>query len=396
MKRSARLAMALAVAAPLFSGLTLGAAMAGGAPTSAPLAALSQYQQQVPSGELNRADDDGERQPDDDGALLYVLPTYGVGFEYEGQVWTIEDEVSAANNRGRDYVQLESDQARAVLYVEATDTWTDAGECVDALSDEMLGKLADDADVQDIDVELSDLPDTALGAYIAEVEFQAGQQPQPIALVIECRAFEDGDGVVAFTMLVHEANLDGALEELEPLRQSVTFDVDPDASTADDDGQDAAGDDAESASFEGETFDFTYSYDPTLWEINDQQSTRTEDYVMFGGPYGSNLGFSVMATGMRTPESCVGVYADSFRELAPDLALYEDPDTGETVEFWGDEEAYALFTLTNENRGPLFVYLHCALSPDGEVMVALTGIAPQERIEFVRDEMMPAVGRIEF
>jgi hypothetical protein len=344
----------------------------------------------------DKVDDDDENLPDGDDPLTYVLPTFGVSFEYEGQIWTVEDEANAAINSGRDIVQLDAQQVGAVLYVEATDEITDAGECSAILIGEMADIVGDDYDISDSEVELSDLPDTDSAAFVADPDDVTEDDARSIAVVVECREFEDGEGVVAFTLMASESDLEDAVDILEPLRESVEFGVDPDEATAGDERDDEDDASGETATYEGSAFPFTYTYDSSVWEVVEQQSSATEDWIMFGGPHGSNLGFTVEPIGRVSARQCVEGYARSYAELVPDVELYEDPDSGETIKFSNRTEAYALYTLTDDDRGPLLVYIHCAKSPDGDAMIVLSGLAPQDELDFVLDEMMPVVDRIEF
>ncbi len=78
----------------------------------------------------------------------YVSATFGSTFEYDPEVWTVSDDVTAdKNDNGRDSIILESEDIPARVYVENYDDFNGkAAACIDAASGEAVGDI-DKADL---------------------------------------------------------------------------------------------------------------------------------------------------------------------------------------------------------------------------------------------------------
>ena len=103
----------------------------------------------------------------------------------------------------------------------------------------------------------------------------------------------------------------------------------------------------------------------------------------------------VQAEGAR-PVDYTEYYAESFgRQGDVEVEVYEDPDTGDTIERQSRTEAYTLYTF--EHDGDQFLlYTHAITSEDGRFVVLVTGTSLISSYDLLEDDVFPLLDQIEY
>ncbi|CAN5524854.1 hypothetical protein BH09CHL1_BH09CHL1_26860 [soil metagenome] len=156
----------------------------------------------------------------------YTAPTFDVSFNYNTNDWELTDDLAAADNDGRDTVQLDSIDLASTLVIESYDGHGGrASTCID-LSLREWGILPGENEV------LTDSNGNELvgstrgrvwGAYAFTFVDTSTESDEEIELnaYVECRAMPGGQGVVVITLLSQPDDFLDAYEALQPILSSL-------------------------------------------------------------------------------------------------------------------------------------------------------------------------------
>lgn len=364
----------------------------------------------------------------------YVSPTYGVTIEYDAATWSVFQETDRDDV---DFLGLESDEIRGGFMIQIYDTQTDAEDCLEDLVELGLEDGEDPELREDEDGE--PMEGSSRGyAYSAYNILRDGTY---VANYFGCQEFGDDLGMIAFWLMVNSRDFDTGLELIEPIIESAddsdahaAGDGDDDRDHDDDDeddrdqdeddvrdrdeddeddrdredddrdeddrdqddDEDDGGELANSGVYESEMFGYTLPYNAEHWILLD---TRTEDgneTAEFKGPRGEELTVMTLPAGGSTPSEVTGNYAESFsRQSDVELELYEDPETGDTIERENRTESYTLYTFEYKGQQFLF-YTHAIASDDGKYVVMVVGMSLLSSYDLLEEDVFPLLDQIEF
>jgi hypothetical protein len=134
----------------------------------------------------------------------YTSPTFGYTLTFSPNDWSVDDEASADDNPAkRDRLDLSNDDGSSLLFVEGSDEWTNADDCVSTLVDEVGVDPATANTVDD--------PDTGDPYEISEddhaaVAYTVSDSGGGFTALIDCRQDPDSGVVVGVTNLTSEVD----------------------------------------------------------------------------------------------------------------------------------------------------------------------------------------------
>jgi hypothetical protein len=156
----------------------------------------------------------------------YNAPTFDVSFDYNTNDWVLTDNLAAADNDGRDTVQLDSVDFASTLVIESYDGHGGrASTCID-LSLREWGILPGENEVltdSDGNELVGSTRGRVWGAYAFTYVDMSGEDEAEIELnaYVECRAMPGGKGVVVITLLSQPGDFLDAYDNLQPILGSL-------------------------------------------------------------------------------------------------------------------------------------------------------------------------------
>ena len=321
----------------------------------------------------------------------YESATFGSTFDYDPEIWTVSDDLTADDNDGRDSIILESEDIPARIYVENYDDYNGkAAACIDAASAEAVGDI-DQADLLQ-DENGDDLEGSSRGKTWAAYAFES-DSGDALAAYIECRALPGSVGVFVFTLITTEDAFEDAYNAGLDILDTVSLDgsaADAPAeetpeSTNKGDKKSDNGNSANSGDYESPTYGYTLAIDTDNWTVTDESDTT--DFLTLEGPKGMEIKVQGAEAGSRdTPQNCVESYAAAYSALFGP-ALVQATNDGEDIAGEDKFGYYSLYAFEDDNGDTNVLFVECGASPDGSTMVIFTGQGhvddAQELIDFV-------------
>ena len=337
----------------------------------------------------------------------YESPTFGSTFQYDPEVWTVSDELTAAKNDGRDTIILESD-IPARIYVENYDDYNGkAAACIDAAAGEAVGDI-DQADLLQ-DENGDDIEGSSKGKTWVAYAFE--NSGDALAAYIECRSLPAGAGVLVFTLISSEDNFPDAYSAGQDILDTVSVDgstVDTGSTSKTDSGNsktdsgnsktDSGNTNSASASYESPSYGYVLNYDDADWqELNSSTTQSGADQLTLSGPDNVTVLVQGMAAGRgASAEVCVENYANAYQEaVADDLAPVTDKNDDPVV---GTDKFgyYALYAYSDKNGDTQALYLECGASPDEDVYVLFVSVAPFDDLNSMLNNVATLIEGLEF
>lgn len=145
-----------------------------------------------------------------------------VSVSYNRNNWSVEEDLVAADNNGRDGVLLFHNELPTYVIVEVFDGFNGrAGACIDvALAEAGISpgsdQLLTDADGNPIQ---GSQQGRVWSAYAFEIETDDG--PAEVGGYVECRSLPGASGVMIFTMVSNIVEFDTSYEEIQPMLSSI-------------------------------------------------------------------------------------------------------------------------------------------------------------------------------
>jgi hypothetical protein len=370
----------------------------------------------------------------------YTSPTFGITLDYDASVWSVFQESEADAENPGDVLGLEIDELAGGFVIDIHDRETDAGNCLD---ETVAYGVGDDDDARPIENEDGEpIEGSSRGsAYAAYTSVSEGGNN--VGGYFECQEFGDELGVVVFMLFVDSREFDEAYEMIQPIIESVDDsdahsanqgdgedrdrdeedenddrptdededdrandddkdddrangdDEDDDRSNNDDEEEDA-GQNAEIGVYESELYGYTLPYNAENWTPEEQETNGANESFKLIGPHNENVTVLTFAAEGARPIDYTEYYAESFAEHSDlHIELYEDPDTGDTLERSNLQESYALYTFEHDG-GEFLLYTHAVTSEDGRFVVLLAGLSLESSYDLLEDEVFPLLDQIEF
>lgn len=346
----------------------------------------------------------------------YESPTFGSTFQYDPEVWTVSDELTADKNNGRDSIILESEDLPARVYVENYDDYDGkAAACIDVAAGEAVGDL-DQADLLQ-DENGDDLQGSSKGKTWVAYAFESSSG-DALAAYIECRSLPKAAGVLVFTLITTEdafpdayaagldildtVSVDGSTADSGSTSKTDTGNSKTDTGNSKTDSGNSKTDSGNttnaSGSYESPSFGYVLNYDSADWEELDSGTTQSgADQLTLSGPDNATVLVQGMAAGRgATAEVCVENYANAYQEtVADDLAPVNDRND---EPFVGTDSFgyYALYSYTDKNGDTQALFLECGPSPDEDVFVLFVSVAPVGDLEAMLNNISDLMGGLEF
>jgi len=334
----------------------------------------------------------------------YDSATFGSTFEYDPEVWTVSDDLTADKNDGRDSIILESEDIPARIYVENYDDYNGkAAACIDAATGEAVGDI-DQADLLQ-DENGDDLEGSSRGKTWAAYAFES-DSGDALAAYIECRALPGSAGVFVFTLITNEDAFQDAYNagldildtvSLDGSAADVPVEETPESNNKSGNNK-GGGTTAVTGNYESPTFGYVLNFDDTTWTELDRGTTDSgADQFTLSGPDNITVLVQGMEAGRNaSAQGCVDSYAGVFQEsvaddLAPVTDKNDDPVVGEDA--FG---TYALYSYTDKNGDTQVLYLECGASPDEATFVLFVALAPVDSVESMLNEISTLMGGLEF
>ena len=134
----------------------------------------------------------------DEDAGTYTSPAYGYSLAFSPDDWLVLGELQAAENAGRDRIDLTNEDETSTLLIEGSEEWADTDECVDVL----LAEIGVDPAIIDPveDPETGDTYEISEDGRSA-VAYSASDGDEGATVLIDCRQDEGSDVIVGFTNL---------------------------------------------------------------------------------------------------------------------------------------------------------------------------------------------------
>jgi hypothetical protein len=145
-----------------------------------------------------------------------------VSVSFNRNDWTVEEELVAAENNGRDGVLLFHTELPAYVIVEVFDGFNGrAGACIDAALAET--GISPGTDELLIDEEGNPIQGSQQGrvwsAHAFQIESEDG--PAEVGGYVECRSLPGASGVMIFTMVCNISQFPACYEEIQPMLGSI-------------------------------------------------------------------------------------------------------------------------------------------------------------------------------
>lgn len=156
----------------------------------------------------------------------YQAPSFDVSFDYDTEDWEVSDDLAAAENNGRDSVQLDSLDLVAFIVVESYEGHGGkASTCIDLSLREWgiqpgANDVLTDRDGKDL---IGSTRGRVWGAYAFTFTDMSSDDPQDLDLnaYVECRAMPGAKGVVVVTLVSQPADFLDAYDDLQPILASL-------------------------------------------------------------------------------------------------------------------------------------------------------------------------------
>ncbi|HEV2528916.1 MAG TPA: hypothetical protein VGT61_10770 [Thermomicrobiales bacterium] len=366
----------------------------------------------------------------DEDEGTYESPTFGYILEWDAETWTVEAEVAADENDGRDLLYLLDTDATTQFYVEGSeDSWSDADDCVATLFQELNvdpedGEVVEDADGEPI--ETSD-DNRAAAAYVFPPDANGTQdeeEPVDADLVVFgfCYADPDSDLVVGFSgrsILSDDWGTDG-YDLVKPIMESLPFAGSDSGSSRDDDstpepdnrGGNTDDDETPEADTGGivedglyvsPTYGFELAFDDATWSVTDAVSEDEVDMLLlttsFESETGDELGAAVTVMGFNDaggPAACLDGYIDILDSKGDGNAEYVLNADGEPlVNEIEPDQLYSAYYFFSQDGDQYASYVVCAsLGGDDLLTIEFTstpdGLADETAIE-LSDEILGGI-----
>jgi hypothetical protein len=152
--------------------------------------------------------------------VTYRSPTFGASLRYDSTIWSLDEELVAADNNGRDSLTLASWALPATVIVETYAGHNGkAGVCIDlALREWGITPGADEPITDDRGQPIKgNERGRVWGAYLYSYEGTA------LAGYVECRALPGAAGVMVITLVTNEASFPKAYADLLPILDSINL-----------------------------------------------------------------------------------------------------------------------------------------------------------------------------
>jgi hypothetical protein len=334
----------------------------------------------------------------------YESATFGSTFDYDPEIWTVGDNLTADENDGRDSVILENEDIPARVYVENYDDFNGkAAACIDAASGEAVGDI-DKADLLQ-DETGDDLEGSSRGKTWVAYAFES-DSGDALAAYIECRALPNSAGVFVFTLITTEDAFQDAYNagldildtvSLDGSSANVPVEETPESNNKSGNNK-SGGSTAVTGNYESPTFGYVLNFDDTTWTELDRDTTDNgADQFTLSGPDNITVLVQGMEAGQNaSAQGCVDSYAGVFQEnVADDLAPVTDKNDDPVV---GEDKfgTYALYSYTDKNGDTQVLYLECGASPDEATYVLFVALAPVDSLESMLTEIATLMGGLEF
>lgn len=353
----------------------------------------------------------------------YVSPTYGVTMEYDAATWSVFQENDGSDGDNVDFLGLESDEIRGGFMIQIYDTQSDPEDCLVDLVELGLEDGEDPELREDEDGE--PMEGSSRGyAYSAYNVLRDGTY---VANYFGCQEFGDDLGMIAFWLMVNSRDFDAGLALIEPIIESVDDsdahaagesdddrdrdedddndrdrDEDDDGSDKDEDDRDRDEDDEDGSEFadagvyESEEFGFTVPYNAETWTFEQVTVDGNMESAEFIGPRNESLDILALPADGAPLHEYVEYYAESLgRQGDLDIEVYEDPDTGDTLERRSRNEVYTLYTFESDGTDFL-LYLHAVTADNGRYVVMVVGLATADSFDVLEEDVFPLLDQIEF
>jgi hypothetical protein len=323
----------------------------------------------------------------------YESATFGSTFDYDPEIWTVSDDLTADENDGRDSIILESEDIPARIYIENYDDYNGkAAACIDAASGEAVGDI-DQADLLQ-DENGDDLEGSSRGKTWAAYAFES-DSGDALAAYIECRALPGSAGVFVFTLITTEDTFEDAYNAGLDILDTVSLDGSsadapveetPESNNKSGNKSDK-GNTASSGAYESPTYGYTLAIDTDNWTVTDDRDST--DFLTLEGPSGMEIKVQGVEAGSRdTPQNCVESYAAAYAALfGPELV--QATNDGDDIAGEDKFGYYSLYAFEDDNGDTNVLFVECGASPDGSTMVIFTGQSlvddAQDIIDFVGD-----------
>jgi hypothetical protein len=338
----------------------------------------------------------GAQADEDEGT--YEAPTFGYTLEWDADRWSVEEDVEASENGGRDFLALTDADGAFILFVEGSeDSWKDTDDCVETLYEEIDLDPADGEVVENEDGDPFELSEDnhSRNAVLIDAELSDGSTQEQVVLV-DCYADPDSDLIVGFTSrsgITEDYGTDG-YPVLQPIIESLPFadasgngSDDEDATPVADDDETPVADDDETPVADDETpearggdsgldgnvytsptYDFVIEFDEDVWTVEDESSDDDIDTLVL-----SSDTLTATVTGFNTAdgvEGCTDFYLDLLNDRGEgDAEFVTNQDTGDELIFPSDDgsqyEAYYFYTADGDDMA---AYMLCVDLGGGDVL----------------------------
>jgi hypothetical protein len=331
--------------------------------------------------EIGEATADEDAAPDDENATgdaagsgEYVADELGLTISWDDAVWdgTKFDDESGYG--------MEFENELSYAYISPTDRGdATPQECV-----EILASNLEESDafkrVRKAPGEFEPIEGDAAG-YGELYTMLSTDSPDKLAMYAECRPTADDDQLLVIYISAAAGDYEAEHESWQELIDGIRISDDAGSSDRDDDA-------AETGEFTGENYDYSFSYDTDLWEV-EVSTEEGYDWVGMTAEYASVV---VLATESDLDlDGCIDSlledeqqYAEGDIEPAP--RSYDLPESSRDAEG-------ALYTYeANEEggSGEVLVYFDCRYIEEGESILAVTFLTSPELYE----DAMPMIEAI--
>jgi hypothetical protein len=366
-------------------------------PTSEPTEEATEEPTEEPTEEANTGNNKSGRTTTKDkqgqasGDLeTYESSTFGSTFDYDPDVWTVSDDLTADKNNGRDSIILESEDIPARIYIENYDDYNGkAAACIEAASGEAVGDV-DQADLLQ-DENGDNLEGSSRGKTWVAYAFES-DSGDALAAYVECRALPGSAGVFVFTLISTEDAFEDAYNAGLDILDTVSLDGSsadapveetPESKSGSDKGN--SGNTASTGEYESPTYGYTLAIDTDNWTVTDDSDST--DSLTLEGPNGMAIMVQGAEAGSRdTPQNCVESYSEAYSALFG-RELVQATNDGDDIAGEDKFGYYSLYAFEDDNGDTNVLFVECGASPDGSTMVMFTGMGlvddAQDLIDFV-------------
>ncbi len=303
----------------------------------------------------------------------YESPTYGYTLEWDEDLWTVDEERTASEDR--DVLYLDYTDGGFLIVEGYEDYDGDPEDCLEGSSAEILesGEVDDVAPLEDEvgDVIEGDDDDVFFAAYTLEIG------PDTAVAYFDCRTLVEDEAVLAFSLLVPEEAVEDAVDAFLDVRDSLELADQGDG--RDDDETPEPEDETPAArggdSYVSDEYGWSVEWDPRDWAMGDAPG-RDDDYELRLNSDLSTIDFTVYDDYAGDAAACMDDQANRIETgTFEDFKVIEEPD--------GDDElSSAVYFVSFENSDGELVevqtYLECRILVPGETVLSIFLITAPE------------------